>query len=134
MRAKAATRPESREESKPRKNGQIYQLAEEKDYLAKEKRVEDADVKESPVKKRLTAEDFYLKVEEVTGEDGATILPGLVVEMEDFFGVPVLNTLWTMMAGKRYLRIFFRVHYFICLGFLLTGDICSTGSGHYYIK
>ncbi|XP_011495186.1 PREDICTED: probable cytochrome P450 303a1 [Ceratosolen solmsi marchali] len=27
---------------------------------------------------------------------------GVVIEMEDFFGVPVLNTLWCMMAGKRY--------------------------------
>ncbi|XP_014222433.1 probable cytochrome P450 303a1 [Trichogramma pretiosum] len=63
------------------------------------------DVGREPAKRSLTAEDFYVKVKhrELLKEAGqGAKLSGIIVEMEDFFGVPVLNALWTMMAGKRY--------------------------------
>ncbi|OXU26364.1 hypothetical protein TSAR_002453 [Trichomalopsis sarcophagae] len=83
-----------------RKNGQIYQLANEDDDLGKK---EQTVLEERPVKKSLTAEDFYMKVDDdLEIREAAAKVPGVVVEMEDFFGVPVLNTLWCMMAGKRY--------------------------------
>ncbi|XP_023247202.1 probable cytochrome P450 303a1 [Copidosoma floridanum] len=73
------------------KNGQIYQLE-------KEDRDDDEPVKRRP----LTAQDFYIKVGPDAEIEDTAKAPGIVVEMEDFFGVPVLNTLWCMMAGKRY--------------------------------
>ncbi|CAB0037034.1 unnamed protein product [Trichogramma brassicae] len=70
-----------------------------------EKAEKPGDVGREPAKRSLTAEDFYVKVKhrELLKEAGqGAKLSGIIVEMEDFFGVPVLNALWTMMAGKRY--------------------------------
>lgn len=84
-----------------KKNGRIYQL--ESDYPIKDKKEEDEEPmpeKEEP-KRSLTAEDFYLKVGDDLEIRRAAKVSGIIVEMEDFFGVPVLNALWCMMAGKR---------------------------------
>lgn len=51
--------------------------------------------------KAIKANGFHIKELEKSKD----IEPlGMIVEMENFFGVPVLNTLWRMMAGKRYYR------------------------------
>ena len=81
------------------KNGQIYQLAGEDDLG---KNTPKSEEEEEPVKRAVTAEDFYVKVGDDLEIRRAAKLPGVIVEMEDFFGVPVLNTLWCMMAGKRF--------------------------------
>lgn len=93
------------------KNGRIYQL--ESDDLKKnvdegeeESAMKGAE-KEEPSKKSLTAEDFYMKVGDDLEIRKAAKVSGIIVEMEDFFGVPVLNALWCMMAGKRYFIVFF---------------------------
>lgn len=87
-----------KEEKKAKVDGQIYRLAE--DDLKKDGK-EDNVENEMPTKKSMTAEDFYMKINDDAEIKEAAKVPGMIVEMEDFFGVPVLNTLWTMMAGKR---------------------------------
>ncbi|XP_058793282.1 probable cytochrome P450 303a1 [Phymastichus coffea] len=86
-------------QKKAKCNGKIYCLAE--GDLKKEDKEEKTE-EEVPMKKSITAEDFYMKIDDDAEIREAAKVPGIIVEMEDFFGVPVLNTLWTMMAGKRY--------------------------------
>ena len=80
---------------KKNNSGKIYQLEND-----------EVERKEPEKKKNLTLEDFYVKVGDDLELRGPKEVPGVVVEMEDFFGVPVLNTLWCMMAGKRLVYVY----------------------------
>lgn len=61
----------------------------------------------------------------------------MVVQMDEVFGVPILNTLWTMMAGKRFVKIAeilsfpfsTLTFYYICNYFYHRTDITTTMSG-----
>ncbi|XP_076169836.1 putative cytochrome P450 303a1 [Ptiloglossa arizonensis] len=53
--------------------------------------------------KQLKASDMYVNANEyVEVRRMAGSSPGMVISMNDAFGVTVLNSLWRMMAGKRY--------------------------------
>ena len=73
------------------KNGQIYQLVDEM-----EKNTEN-----EKVSKPMKLDDVYAKAEDYEEIRRLFQTTGVVVRMNDAFGVPVLNTLWRMMAGRR---------------------------------
>ncbi|XP_033222656.1 uncharacterized protein LOC117176510 [Belonocnema kinseyi] len=74
------------------KNGQIYQLVNEI-----EKKIENKkDLKP------MSLNDVYAKAEDYEEIRRLFQSTGVVVRMNDAFGVPVLNTLWRMMAGRRF--------------------------------
>lgn len=73
-------------------------------------------------KECTTIDDIYVKAE--TYEDvvkASSTINGAIVQMQNAFGVPVLNTLWRMMAGKRSFFSYF-VKGFLCLLELLLID------------
>lgn len=62
--------------------------------------------------KLLKASDMYIDANEYSEvRRMARSNPGIVIQMNDAFGVTVLNTLWRMMAGKR-LSILYIFHEF----------------------
>ncbi|XP_066586057.1 probable cytochrome P450 303a1 [Prorops nasuta] len=89
-------------------DGQIYKL--EKDSLKNKKNstktkfslssdeFEDFQKAEKPLKPA----DMYVKAEDYAEVRKVSQTAGMIISMHDAFGVSVLNTLWKMMAGKRY--------------------------------
>ena len=98
----SSTTPNFASNEKPKsdviKNGQIYKLVDSG------KKNSNYEQKEELVSKTVnpTIEDVYVKAESYDDVVKASFqMSGTVVQMQDAFGVPVLNTLWRMMAGKR---------------------------------
>lgn len=77
-------------------DGKIYKL------IQADTPEKSADKPRAKMAKPLKASDMYVDANEypeVRRMAGSN--PGIVVLMNDVFGVTVLNTLWRMMAGKR---------------------------------
>ncbi|XP_031827989.1 putative cytochrome P450 303a1 [Nomia melanderi] len=88
---------ESRCNNNVEDDGKIYKLIETN---APEKSANEPRAK---TEKPLKASDMYVDANEypeVRRMAGSN--PGIVIPMHDAFGVTVLNTLWRMMAGKRF--------------------------------
>ena len=89
-------------------NNNVIITKNEKNISKKLKSIDSIEIKqkdqfeEELVKKTVTDEEFYSKVGEDLEIEKAAKLKGVVVDMDEFFGVPVLNGLWCMMAGKRF--------------------------------
>lgn len=96
-------------------SGQIYKLQtqDSKDKLKDKSQLCDKEIEqESVTRKSKTAADLYMKVEDYADIKKSSQSTGIIVSMNDSFGVTVLNTLWQMMAGKRsidYLNCFPRI-------------------------
>ncbi|KAK2577857.1 hypothetical protein KPH14_001120 [Odynerus spinipes] len=58
--------------------------------------------KEKIVSDKLNVEDTYVKVNEYKSMKKTLVSKQMIVSMDDAFGITVLNTLWKMMAGKRF--------------------------------
>lgn len=84
--------------------GQIYKLQKDpKNKLNKSNLYEcDAIKNKIPERKPRTAADLYMKAEDYEEVRKVSQSAGMIISMHDAFGVTVLNTLWKMMAGKRY--------------------------------
>lgn len=86
-------------------NGQIYKLQKDpKDKLKDKLQLCDqfnTIEEETATHKTQTAADLYMKVEDYADIKKFSQSTGMIVSMNDTFGVTVLNTLWQMMAGKR---------------------------------
>ncbi|EFN75914.1 probable cytochrome P450 303a1 [Harpegnathos saltator] len=84
--------------------GQIYKLQKVPNDLKKPGLYEQFNVIENKtIKKRAsTAADLYVKAEDYVEVRKVAQSAGVIVFMHNAFGVTVLNTLWRMMAGKRY--------------------------------
>ncbi|XP_043461384.1 probable cytochrome P450 303a1 isoform X2 [Leptopilina heterotoma] len=78
--------------NKKSKDGQIYQLIDEMEMTVEKKE------KFKPMK----LENVYAKAEDYEEIRRLSQPKSVVISMHDAFGVPVLNTLWRMMAGRRY--------------------------------
>lgn len=81
-----------------KKSSQIYKL------MDSDKKYEDYDQKEDEVPKKVnpTIDNIYVKAESYEDVvEASNQMSGTIVQMQDAFGVPILNTLWRMMAGKR---------------------------------
>ncbi|XP_012222204.1 probable cytochrome P450 303a1 [Linepithema humile] len=87
-------------------NGQIYKLQKDpKDKLKDKSQLCDkfgVIEEKTATRKTQTAADLYMKVEDYTDIKKLSQSTGVIVSMNDTFGVTVLNTLWQMMAGKRF--------------------------------
>ncbi|XP_032664970.1 probable cytochrome P450 303a1 [Odontomachus brunneus] len=82
--------------------GQIYKLQKEPNDL--KKLSEESNVIEDNIveKRATTVADLYVKAEDYAEVRRIAQSAGVTVAMHNAFGVTVLNTLWRMMAGKRY--------------------------------
>ncbi|KAL6256516.1 hypothetical protein P5V15_012629 [Pogonomyrmex californicus] len=85
--------------------GQIYKLQKNpKNNLSKSKlhnefnEINDNKLNHKP----RTVADMYVKAENYAEVRKVSQSAGMIIPMHDAFGVTVLNTLWRMMAGKRY--------------------------------
>ncbi|XP_076679748.1 putative cytochrome P450 303a1 isoform X2 [Andrena cerasifolii] len=78
-------------------DGQIYKLKNNVDAF------NGINTCISPKKKLLTASDLYVNANEYADvRRVAQTTPSMVTTMHDAFGITVLNTLWRMLAGKRF--------------------------------
>ncbi|XP_012539456.1 probable cytochrome P450 303a1 isoform X2 [Monomorium pharaonis] len=85
--------------------GQIYKLQKDpKDKPNKSKLYKEFDIIKTkiPERKPRTVADLYMKAEDYAEVRKISQSAGMIISMHDAFGVTVLNTLWKMMAGKRY--------------------------------
>lgn len=57
--------------------------------------------------KTIKIEDMYMKAEDYAEVRKLTQKKEMIVQMDEVFGVSILNTLWRMMAGKRLNEIYF---------------------------
>ncbi|XP_011310802.1 probable cytochrome P450 303a1 [Fopius arisanus] len=73
-------------------DGRIYQLSSEN--LNKS----DGECLKKPIK----IEDVYMKAQDYADVRRVSQSPSMIIQMDEVFGVPILNTLWKMMSGKRY--------------------------------
>ncbi|XP_012279451.1 probable cytochrome P450 303a1 [Orussus abietinus] len=91
----------SRSKSRPTNDGRIYRLAGQRDKedLAPE---EDSRGEVGEATRSLKIEDVYVKAEDYAEVRRMAQSSGTILSMDDIFGVPVLNSLWRMMAGKRF--------------------------------
>ncbi|XP_034938135.1 probable cytochrome P450 303a1 [Chelonus insularis] len=85
-------------------SGRIYQLT---NHELKQKHPlnwnQGSDILgQKDLKKSITIEDMYVKAEQYDDVRKVSRSPELIIQMDDVFGVPILNTLWRMMAGKRF--------------------------------
>ncbi|XP_078041055.1 putative cytochrome P450 303a1 [Augochlora pura] len=90
-----------RVEMKTKCNGDRYD--DEKMYKLIETDARKKSEQRANTRKQLRAADLYVDANEyaeVRAMAGSN--PGVVVPMHDAFGITVLNTLWRMMAGKRF--------------------------------
>lgn len=78
--------------NKKSKDGQIYQLIDEMEMKTNEN---------EEIFKPMKLEHVYAKAEDYEEIRRLSQPTSVVVSMHDAFGVPVLNTLWRMMAGRR---------------------------------
>lgn len=77
--------------NKKSKDGQIYQLIDEMEM----------EVEKNEKFKPMKLENVYAKAEDYEEIRRLSQPTSVVISMHDAFGVPVLNTLWRMMAGRR---------------------------------
>lgn len=78
-------------------DGQIYKLV--KKYKKDEtKLINNYIINE----KELKASDLYMNANEYTGNNVTQSQLGTIISMHNIFGITVLNSLWKMLAGKRY--------------------------------
>lgn len=90
--------------------GQIYKL--QKDLNMQEKlKIDEFDIKEDKIfnHKLSTVADMYVKAEDYAEIRKISQSPGIIIPMHGAFGVTVLNTLWKMMAGRRFGPLFPRL-------------------------
>ncbi|XP_033308798.1 probable cytochrome P450 303a1 [Bombus bifarius] len=78
-------------------NGQIYRLIE-KDKANESELME----KHTTSEKQVKASDLYVNAYKYVEIKMAQSHPGTIIPMNDVFGITVLNTLWRMIAGKRF--------------------------------
>ncbi|XP_020291003.1 probable cytochrome P450 303a1 isoform X2 [Pseudomyrmex gracilis] len=85
------------------KAGKIYMLQKDSENNLISNKTELNVIKnESSNWKSWTAADLYMKAENYEEVKRASESTGIIMHMDDAFGVTVLNTLWRMMASKRY--------------------------------
>ncbi|XP_046733963.1 probable cytochrome P450 303a1 [Diprion similis] len=115
-------------------NGQIYQLAS--NGANDEKKKNHPDSKDSDhgsndactnPKSTLKIEDMYVKPEDYDEVRKLSESGEMIVSMNEVFGVPVLNTLWEMIAGKRYSNEDTKLLYLQRLLNSLLKDVDMTG-------
>lgn len=85
--------------------GQIYKLQKDsKNNLNKSKLCNEFNIIENNISnhKTWTVADLYMKAEDYAEVRKVSQSAGMIIPMHDAFGVTVLNTLWRMMAGRRY--------------------------------
>ncbi|KAL6425592.1 hypothetical protein ACFW04_009618 [Cataglyphis niger] len=83
--------------------GQIYKLKDSKNNLNKSKLCDDNTINNKISNhKPWTVADLYMKAEDYAEVRKVSQSTGMIITMHDAFGVTVLNTIWRMMAGKRY--------------------------------
>ena len=88
--------------------GQIYKLQKDpKDKLNKLKLYDEFHVLKDKISdhKPRTVADLYMKAEDYAEVRKVCQSVGMIIPMHDAFGVTVLNTLWRMMAGRRFTSI-----------------------------
>lgn len=88
--------------------GQIYKLQKvsKTSNLNKTKLSEFNIIKNQiPNRKSWTVADLYMKAEDYAEVRRVSQSTGMIIPMHDAFGVTVLNTLWRMMAGRRFVSI-----------------------------
>lgn len=88
--------------------GQIYKLQKDpKNKLNKSKLYDEFDAYKDNISNRKprTVADLYMKAEDYAEVRKVSQPTGMIISMHDAFGVTVLNTLWKMMAGKRFASI-----------------------------
>lgn len=85
--------------------GQIYKLQKDpKNKLNRLRLYNEFDVIEDriPNRKPRTVADLYMKAEDYAEVRKVSQTAGIIIPMNDAFGVTALNTLWRMMAGRRF--------------------------------
>lgn len=84
--------------------GQIYKLQKDSNKLNRLKLYDEFDVIKDKISNRKprTVADLYMKAEDYVEVRKASQTAGIIIPMHDAFGVTVLNTLWKMMAGRRF--------------------------------
>ncbi|KAK0166782.1 hypothetical protein PV327_004267 [Microctonus hyperodae] len=87
-----------------RNDGRIYQLVSQN---IKKKSNDNWDLISNIIKpenstKCMKIEDMYMKAEDYAEVRKVAQSTQMIVQMDEVFGVPILNTLWRMMAGKRF--------------------------------
>ena len=105
----ALVRDDTRSDEKILKNdGRIYQL--ESDSSCKNRKScrsadlncnDEDEIKTTAGIGSLKIEDVYVKPETYKEVGKSEEFSESIVQMSDAFGVPILNTIWRMMAGKR---------------------------------
>lgn len=88
--------------------GQIYKLQKDpKNELNKSKLYDKFGVIKNRISdhKPRTVADLYMKAEDYAEVRKVSQTAGMIIPMHDAFGVTVLNTLWRMMAGRRFIMI-----------------------------
>lgn len=113
--AESFARERSNNNNYVRNNGVIYQLADKVKLDEKGMSLGSAclyGTGEKPVdvreRKSMKIEDIYVNAGDYEEVRKASKCKGMIVQMDEVFGVPVLNTMWRMMAGKRYITLIFR--------------------------
>lgn len=88
--------------------GQIYKLQKDpKNELNELKLYDEFHVFKDKIsyRKPRTVADLYMKAEDYAEVRKVSQSAGMIISMHDAFGVTVLNTLWRMMAGRRFTSI-----------------------------
>ncbi|XP_043289882.1 probable cytochrome P450 303a1 isoform X2 [Venturia canescens] len=97
--------------SNAKNDGRIYRLTKQENPWKKKNLSGSLNVYETTfgahdktvnAPKPLKIEDMYVKAEDYDEVRKASNFSEIIIQMDDTFGVPVLNTLWRMMAGKRF--------------------------------
>ncbi|EGI60832.1 Putative cytochrome P450 303a1 [Acromyrmex echinatior] len=83
--------------------GQIYKLQKDSKNKPNELNIcDEFHVLEDKISKPRTVADLYMKAEAYAEVRKVSQSAGMIISMDDAFGVTVLNSLWRMMAGRRY--------------------------------
>lgn len=93
-------------------DGRIYRLTKQENVWKNKissGNLEDREIFETGCKivngpKSLKIEDMYVKAEDYDEVRKASKFSEIVIQMDDTFGVPILNTIWRMIAGKRFVK------------------------------
>ena len=88
--------------------GQIYKLQKDpKNKLNELKLYDEFHIFKDKISNRKprTVADLYMKAEAYAEVRKVSQSAGMIISMHDAFGVTVLNTLWRMMAGRRFTSI-----------------------------
>ncbi|XP_015602519.1 probable cytochrome P450 303a1 [Cephus cinctus] len=116
-------------------NGQIYQLISDTN-INNTMMTHEKDNIESDTKKRknegMTIEDAYVKADDYDEVRKISQSSGMIISMHDAFGIPVLNTLWRMMTGKRYNPDDAELKYLQKIATQLLKDVDMVGSTFSY--